>query len=254
LWIDIFTTSIVFGTHARYLSEGVPLSVQFPHLFDLAENKEVSVRDMATRGWGVGGGGWVWRRRLLASEEDSVMECLSLLSNVVLHDSIFDRWRWILDPISGYSVKGTYQYHTLTDTALETGLFVAAWLKQVPLKVYVFVWRLLRSRLPTKDNLLPRRVIHHEDSLCVGGCGYLETTDHLFFHCNIFGSLWYLLYQWIGIYFTPPESVRDHFYQFGHLAGLSRFTHSFLQLIWHACCWVVWKERKEFLHTRHKIW
>jgi hypothetical protein len=108
------------------LVEGVPLRVQFPRLFDLAENKEVSVRDMATRGWGVGGGGWVWRRRLLASEEDSVMECLSLLSNVVLHDSIFDRWRWILDPISGYSVKGTYQYLTLTDTALETGLFVAS--------------------------------------------------------------------------------------------------------------------------------
>lgn len=121
------------------------------------------------------------------------VECSTLLSNVVLQDSIFDRWRWILDCTNGYSVKGTYQYLTMPDTELDTGLFDATWLKQVPQNVSVFIWRLLRSRLPTKDNLLRRRVLHDEDSLYVGGCGYLETTYHLFFNCNIFGSLWYLL-------------------------------------------------------------
>ncbi|XP_024636586.1 uncharacterized protein [Medicago truncatula] len=77
--------------------------------------------------------------------------------------STLDRWRWMLDPIGGYSVKGTYKYLTLPTTPVETSLYDAAWLKQVPLKVYVFVWRLLRNRLPTKDNLLRRRAIHHDD-------------------------------------------------------------------------------------------
>jgi len=202
-------------------------------------------------GWGVGGGGWVWRRRLLAWKEDSVMECSSLLSNVVLQDASLDRWRWILDPTSGYTVKGTYQYFTKSDTLLETGLFYAAWLKYVPLKVSIFVWRLLRNRLPTKDNLLCRRIPYHDDIICAGGCGCPETTCHLLFRCNFYGGLWHLIYQWIDIDFTPPESVREHLHQFGNMAGLSRFTHSFLKAIWHAGCWVVWKERNTiiFSHT-----
>jgi len=89
---------------------------------------------MASRGWEVGGGAWEWRRRLLAWEEDSITECSSVLSNVVLQESSFDRWRWTLDPIHGYSIKGTYQFLTMSDTTLENDLYDAVWLKQVPPK------------------------------------------------------------------------------------------------------------------------
>ena len=53
--------------------------------------------------------------------------------------------------------------------------------------VVLFAWRLFRDRLPTKDNLIRRGVIAFVDSLCVGGCGSLETAPHLFLHCNFFG-------------------------------------------------------------------
>jgi len=82
----------------------------------------------------------------------------------------------------------------LSAIPLETGLFNAAWLKHVLLKVSMFVWRLLRNRLPTKDNLLRRRVITHDDTICAGGCGCPESSGHLFFHCDFFGSLWQLVY------------------------------------------------------------
>jgi len=172
-----------------------------------------------------------------------------------LQDSTLDRWRWILDHISGYTVKGTYQYLTMSAIPIETGLFNATWLKHVPLKVSVFVWRLLRSRLPIKDNLLRRRVLSPDDTICAGGCGCPESVGHLFFHCDFFGSLWHLIYQWIGIIFTPPQTVREHLHQFGHLAGLPQSTHSFLQVIWHAGCWVVWKERNSriFSHTTQDL-
>jgi len=65
--------------------------MQFPRLFDLAVNKGVTVREMERSGWGVGGGAWEWRRRLLAWKEDSVLECLSLLCNIVLQDDTIDR-------------------------------------------------------------------------------------------------------------------------------------------------------------------
>jgi len=74
-----------------------PLRCKFPCLFDLAVSKECTVEDMCRAGWEVGGGGWEWRGRLLAWEEDSVKECSALLSNVVLQVNAHDSWRCLLD-------------------------------------------------------------------------------------------------------------------------------------------------------------
>jgi hypothetical protein len=129
------------------------------------------------------------------------------------------------------------------DAPLDRGLIDAVWHKQVPLKISLFVWRLLRNRLPTKDNLVRRHILIAEDSFCVGGCGSLETADHLLFRCDPFSSVWFAVLQWLGISFVALGGCRDHFTQFGHLAGLPRSSYSFLQLIWMACVWVIWKER-----------
>jgi hypothetical protein len=74
---------------------GVPLNLQFSRLFELSVNKDCSVEEMARVGWEEGGNGWVWRRRLLAWEEESVRECAYLLNNVVFQENIHDQWRWL---------------------------------------------------------------------------------------------------------------------------------------------------------------
>ncbi|XP_024628726.1 uncharacterized protein [Medicago truncatula] len=197
---------------------------------------------MESRGWTDGGGAWEWRRRLLAWEE-SVSQCTSLLQNVVLQDHIIDRWRWILNPIHGYSVKGTYSYLTASGIYSECGLSVDLWKKQVPLKVFVFVWRLLRNRIPTKDNLLRRRINSLDNTSCTGGCGSSETANHLLIHCVFFGMVWHRIYQWLGISFIVPASASDHLHHFGHPAGIPRSSHSFVTVIWMADVWVISKER-----------
>jgi len=210
---------------------GASLQVQFPRQFDLAQNKRATVKEKEGIGWAVGGGAREWRRCLLSWEEETVTECLTLLFDIVLQDTISDRWRWVLDLINGYSVRGTYQYLTSTDTQVERGLTDAVWLKQVPLIVSVFVWRLLRNILPTKDNLVRRRVLQHDHTACVGGCGSPETAVHFILRCDIFGSLWHSIYQWVGISFISLEMVSDHLHQFGYLAGLPRFIYPFLKVI-----------------------
>jgi len=85
--------------------------------------------------------------------------------------------------------------------------FSSIWHKDVPLKVVVFAWRLFRDRLPTKDNLLRRGVITHDSRMCVAGCDFVESSSHLFLHCNIFGSVWHLIYSWIWILVTNPFSL-----------------------------------------------
>ena len=94
---------------------------------------------MAKLGWEVGGHSWVWRRRLMAWEEESVRECSVLLSNVVLQENIQDHWRWVLDPIHGYSVSGTYRYLSSAAEPMATSAFNDVWDKFVPVKVSIFV-------------------------------------------------------------------------------------------------------------------
>jgi len=51
---------------------------------------------------------------------------------------------------------------------------------RVPLKVSILAWRLLRNRLPTKDNLVTRDIISQDSQMCMTGCGGLEMAHHLF--------------------------------------------------------------------------
>jgi len=48
-------------------------------------------------------------------EEESVTECVALLHNIVLQDHVHDKWKWLLDHIVGYSVKGTYHFLTTVE-------------------------------------------------------------------------------------------------------------------------------------------
>jgi hypothetical protein len=117
------------------------------------------------------------------------------------------------------------------------------WHSQVPLKVSVFAWRLLRDKLPTKTNLVTRGILSTVDQLCVSGCGEAESAYHLFISCSTFGSIWASVRSWIGVPVVASFSLRDHLVQFIRSAGASRARRSFLQLIWLVCVWVVWTER-----------
>jgi hypothetical protein len=52
----------------------------------------------------------------------------------------------------------------------------------------MLVWRLLRNRLPTRDNLAQHHIIAPESQLCATGCGGVETAHHLFLFCPVFTS------------------------------------------------------------------
>jgi len=223
--------------------DNVALRLKFPRLFDLAVNKERTVEEMMRLGWEVGGGAWEWTRRLLAWEEESVGECSAMLLNVVLQETSTDTWRWLLDPIHGYSVRGTYHFLTTLGAGVDRSLVDDIWHRFIPSKVSLFVWCLLRDRLPTKNNLARRRVIQATDTACTAACGELETASHLFLGCDIYISLWLLVLHWLGISSVLHGELRYHFLQFTHMAGLPRLSHLYLRIIWFASVWVIWKER-----------
>ncbi|CAJ2651635.1 unnamed protein product [Trifolium pratense] len=225
--------------------DGTSLRERFGRLFDLAENKSASVAEMFMQGWEAGGEAWVWRRRLWAWEEEMLGECQSLLLTVSLQDHILDRWQWQwqLDLDDVYTVRGAYQLLTTQDAVTLDVASGLIWHRQVPLKVSICAWRLLRDRLPTKTNLVTRGILSAEDHQCVSGCGEVESAQHLFLSCSTFGALWSLVSSWIGSSLVIAQTPSDHFVQFTASVGGSRARRSYMQLIWLAVVWVVWTER-----------
>ena len=114
------------------------------------------------------------------------------------------------------------------------------WHKNIPLKVVVFAWRLFWNRLPTKENLLRRNVLDNNSCLCVSGCGSLETANHLFIHCSLFGSVWNGILQWVGLSIMALFDVSDHYTQFICSSGASQVRKTLLNIIWFATVWEIW--------------
>ena len=194
-------------------------------------------------GWGNEGGAWSWRRRLFAWEEEMVGELRLLLHNVTLQVDRADRRLWRLETSFVYTVSSAYNFITANVLVDLVEPESSLWHKDVPLKVVLFAWRLLQDRLPTKDNHYRRNLIDIDALLCIGDCGEVETSSHLFLNCNLFGSIWNFVLKWIGVSFVLPGDASSHYYQFSFTGGAAKTRRSILQVIWLATVWEIWKER-----------
>lgn len=204
------------------------LAELFPRLFELSETKETTVWEMFVLGWGADGGAWRWRRRLFAWEEELVGECVERLANIVLQVGMSDKWVWRLHSSQRYTVHSAYSCLTAVDNTTNEDFHQLLWLKAVPLKVDIFVWRLFLNRLATKDNLRKRDVLEANNVYCAALCGKEEERDHLFFQCDHYGRLWLLVSRWLGIFTALHGNLHTHATQFCALVGfLKRSTVAF---------------------------
>ena len=170
-----------------------------------------------------------------------------LLLTVTLQVSSSDRWIWLPDQSGGYTVRGVYDLLTSQEQPLLQQNLELIWHKQVPLKVSIFVWRMLRDRLPTKENLANLGIISMKAWLCRAGCGQVEDLNHLFISCPYFGALWPLVWAWLGVAGAQSQVISNHFLQFIHYAGVLKSRRSFFHLIWLLCVWVLLNDRNDRL-------
>jgi len=133
-----------------------------------------------------------------------------------LQSNVIDRWQCRLDPNGGYSVKGVYTLLTSREAQCLNAILDLIWHKQVPLKVSILAWRLLRNRLPTKENSVMPGIIPHDSRFCVTRCEATKSAHHVFLSCPYFASLWGLVRLWISVECADPDHLSDHFVQFMH--------------------------------------
>jgi len=182
---------------------------------------------------------WQWLCRLWVWEEDLLGDCRILLHDISLQYNSTYMWLWRIDSIDGYSVRGVYHMLTNHEPAISDATTNFIWHKQLPLKVLILVWRLFRNRFLTKDNLLVRDILSHDNQLCVTGWRLLNI-------CFCLAPVLLLYRALLGLsldFVTLTVLFTEHVVQFVYLSGGFRASRSFLQLVWLYCIWVLWNER-----------
>ncbi|PNX64401.1 receptor-like kinase, partial [Trifolium pratense] len=75
-------------------------------------------------GWG---GGWRWRRRLFAWEEDPKRECSAILGNFLLQDNASDKWIRRTNTKEGFTVKETYNILAQAENVVSVEINKTIW-------------------------------------------------------------------------------------------------------------------------------
>ena len=122
-------------------------------------------------GWESNGEAWEWLMRLLVWEERLVRGCAEQLPLVVLQVGVTDRWICKLHSSHRYTVKSAYNILTTFEVGVDDCFNLVLWLKQIPLKVGIFIWCLFLNRLATKMNLFRQNNLDYNDSLCTATSG-----------------------------------------------------------------------------------
>ncbi|XP_057786471.1 uncharacterized protein LOC131011494 [Salvia miltiorrhiza] len=107
------------------------------------------------------------------------------------------------------------------------------------------MWRIMRNRLPTCDNLVKRRIpLGEEEVLCNACCQREESAQHLFLRCPKTEMVWNEIQKWVGVDSVRPDNVEAHFEAFSNL-GTRKTSSKFLSVLWACTTWLIWKGRNE---------
>ena len=158
-------------------------------------------------------------------------------------------WRWSLEPSGYYSVsslrKKLDSILLHNDRNLKT-----SWLKIVPSKVNIAVWKIQHRRLPTFSNLARRGIIPDVKS-CPLCSIEPETEDHLLMGYPFSQSLLREIGSWwsLNIPAGPIESLLNWGVN-SNFKGVK--LKAFISIIY-TFCWLIWKARNEVVHGGEKV-
>ncbi|XP_058746904.1 uncharacterized protein LOC131619879 [Vicia villosa] len=127
------------------------------------------------------------------------------------------------------------------------------WEAAVPSKIKVFGWRFFLNRLPSKDQLVRRNILHREeDKMCVMCSGEYEDLVHLSFLCPFAKNVWIMIGLWLDI--MLDVSVAGHLHLAHFLQVLKgRIKRKKLCLIWLTTVWVIWNSRNNIIFNNSPL-
>ncbi|GJU80012.1 RNA-directed DNA polymerase, eukaryota [Tanacetum coccineum] len=156
----------------------IPFRLLFPRLFALEVDKEASVASKM----GSSSVADSFRRQIRDGSERQQWSDLSVLLQPVILSSSIDRWFCDLNGDGVFRVRDVRI--SIDDLLLPSSGRPTRWVKFIPIKTNIFIWRARLDRIPTRCNLAIRGVAL-DSSLCPL-CGLVpEDVAHVLFRCEV---------------------------------------------------------------------
>lgn len=109
---------------------------------------------------------------------------------------VTDMVSWSLDHSHQFIPKALYLKLSQLVSAVH---FRDVWSVALPLKIKIFVWQMIRNRLPSSDQIMKRH--RPSDGRCAL-CGQ-ENTSHIFFSCHLARFMWIGVRELLGCEWDP---------------------------------------------------
>ncbi|GJZ39605.1 RNA-directed DNA polymerase, eukaryota [Tanacetum coccineum] len=248
--VDVFShckIRIGNGLHTRFWKDlwigDCTLSGLFPRLFALDTEKDISVAGKLQSPLVSS-----FRRNVRGGIEEQQLEHLvALLDSVILSNSN-DRWVSDLNGDGVFRVKDVR--NLLDEFFLPRADIPTRWVKNIPIKVNIFAWKLALDRLPTRANLVQRNVVTESQS-CPLCDAILEDTSHLFFNCSLARDVTRLLCRWWNLGVQSFSSYAEWLVWFNSVRLASNLK-VILEGVFYVTWWSLWNFRNQLLFASKK--
>ncbi|XP_071686816.1 uncharacterized protein [Rutidosis leptorrhynchoides] len=243
-WVTIIKS--IYGANGLLPPTGLngPKGQKFTRLFHLEEEPNIRVRDRVT---------WIdrdaiftenWRRTPSGRTLDDLNSLKALLNAYVKQDKTMDSW---VCNLAGNGLFTTKKLATIIDDKLIcTGSssneeFMKNHL--LPIKVSIFIWRVLRRRIPVRTEL-DKRGIDLDSVRCPLCDDDVETIDHTLFFCRHAMEIWDRVYKWWGLGTVSNLRINEAFRGKCN-RSLSSLWSSIWQSIEWTCAYLIWNNRNQ---------
>ncbi|GJQ94463.1 RNA-directed DNA polymerase, eukaryota, reverse transcriptase zinc-binding domain protein [Tanacetum coccineum] len=156
-------------------------------------------------------------------------------------------WNAVLrrPPRGGAELSQLTELNSLIQNVLDDR--TTRWNRLIPIKVNVFIWRLILNKLPTRVNL-DRKDIDVGSILCPICMEDVETANHIFCSCNMAKDLWSMFAKWWDIDIPVCANYTDWFEWLDDL-NVSNKVRSFIKGVGDSLLWHIWKFRNELIFS-----
>ncbi|GAU44464.1 hypothetical protein TSUD_286560 [Trifolium subterraneum] len=186
-----------------------------------------------------------WRKDLCKLDKD-VRWFSQVVAKKVGSGNSVDRWVWKPNEEEGFSVRSMYVLLDLLlvpralVTPLEAFPFRTIWKCAVPSKVSAVAWQLFWIGFQLEIyNLCHRGIICIVEASCAMCGREVESSRHLFMHCDFAAQIWYAICGLRVVVILPPDVMT----MYGTLVGSGRnkkIKNGF-SVVWLAFVWVIWR-------------
>ncbi|KAJ9567941.1 hypothetical protein OSB04_003907 [Centaurea solstitialis] len=231
--------------------EAGKLKDTFRRLFLLESSRGATIAERGEIVDGVWRWSWKWRREPRGRELGELEGLMKALEGFSPKINVEDRDFWKLDPKGEFSVKRLRKEFV---GAGERGVTLdrrTLWLKAIPKKVCIFLWRARLGRLPVRVELA-KRGIDIPSVLCPRCEKGEESVEHALVGCEKVIPLWKRIGRWwkinIGSSITIEEVIN-----LGNQEGVnSKGGRRWMAMTW-CVMYLIWVNRNKIVFQNSKV-